>query len=132
MSELHRILYVEDDPDIQAIAVMALEAVARMTVLACSSGPEALEAAVAFAPDLIVLDVMMPDMDGPSTLAGLRQLAPLSTTPVVFITAKTQPTEILRLKELGALEVITKPFDPMQLGDQLRAIWKNARHQAGQ
>ena len=122
MNPSERILYVEDDPDIQAIAVMALEAVAGMTVEACSSGAEALAAAEHFEPDLIVLDVMMPGMDGPSTLAALRQKPALANTPVIFVTAKTQSDEIQRLKGLGAIAVITKPFDPMTLGQQLRAL----------
>ncbi|MGY6631137.1 MAG: response regulator [Wenzhouxiangella sp.] len=122
MSPVNRILYVEDDPDIQAIAVMALETVAGMTVKACSSGAEALAAAEGFAPDLIVLDVMMPGMDGPTTLTALRDLPSLIDTPVIFVTAKTQSDEIQRLKALGARGVITKPFDPMTLGQRLEAL----------
>ncbi|MGY6586751.1 MAG: response regulator [Wenzhouxiangella sp.] len=122
MNPSEHILYVEDDPDIQEIAVMALEAIAGMTVKACSSGAEALAAVDQFEPDMIVLDVMMPGMDGPSTLAALRQKPALANTPVIFVTAKTQSDEIERLKGLGAIAVITKPFDPMTLGQQLRAL----------
>lgn len=124
MSELQRILYVEDDPDIQEIARLALETVAGFTVHACTSGEAAVREAADFAPDLVLLDVMMPGMDGPSTLMALRELPALADTPVVFITAKVQPSEVVQFRSLGALEVIAKPFDPMSLGTQLRAIWE--------
>ena len=81
-----------------------------------------------FSPDLILLDVMMPGMDGPSTLRSLRALPAVSGIPVVFLTAKVQPSEVAHLRSLGALDVIAKPFDPMKLSDQLRAIWS---HQHG-
>ncbi|TVQ38451.1 MAG: response regulator [Wenzhouxiangella sp.] len=132
MNDLNRVLYVEDDPDIQAVAVMALEAVAGLTVQACDSGAEALAVALEFAPDLIVLDVMMPGMDGPTTLARLRELPTLADTPVVFVTAKTEAAEVERFLGLGALAVITKPFDPMQLGAQLRSIWQHDQAGRGQ
>lgn len=121
--ELTRILYVEDDPDIQAIAMMVLETIHGFVMEACSSGGEALDKAVAFAPDLILLDVMMPGMDGPETLHHLREFPELATTPVVFMTAKVQPQEVQEYLNLGALGVIAKPFDPMTLAEQLRAIW---------
>ena len=120
---LNRILYVEDEPDIQAVARLALEAVGGFTLKVCTSGEEAVRDAVGFSPELILLDVMMPGMDGPTTLARLRQLAPLATTPVIFMTAKVQPAEIAHFKSLGALDVIPKPFDPMALAGQVRAIW---------
>jgi two-component system, OmpR family, response regulator len=123
MSTLQRILYVEDDRDIQEIARLALENVAGFSVHICSSGEAAVREAAAFAPDLVLLDVMMPGMDGPSTLAALRTQPPLADTPVVFMTAKVQPSEVSQFRSLGALDVIAKPFDPMNLGTQLRAIW---------
>jgi len=124
MNELRRILYVEDEPDIQAVAEIALEAVAGFTLKVCSSGEEALAEAVAFAPDLLLLDVMMPNMDGPSTLLELRKLPELANTPAMFMTAKVQPQEIVHFKSLGAIEVIPKPFDPMSLGEQIKAAWQ--------
>ena len=124
MSELERILYVEDEPDIRAVAEIALETVAGFTLLTCSSGEEALAKAVEFAPDLLLLDVMMPNMDGPSTLQELRKLPELSNTPAMFMTAKVQPQEIEHFKSLGAIEVIPKPFDPMTLGEQIKAAWQ--------
>jgi CheY-like chemotaxis protein len=124
MSTLQRILYVEDDPDIQAIARLALENVAGFTVHVCSSGEAAVREAAAFNPDLVLLDVMMPGMDGPSTLAALRTQPPLTETPVVFMTAKVQPSEVNHFRSLGALDVIAMPFDPMNLGSLLRTFWE--------
>jgi two-component system, OmpR family, response regulator len=124
---LERILYVEDDPDIQSIAVMVLETISGFNVRACSSGVEALEAAVDFNPDLILLDVMMPGMDGPETLKGLRNFSELQNTPVVFMTAKVQPQEVQGYLKLGAVGVIAKPFDPMSLTQELQDIWAKHR-----
>lgn len=121
---LQRILYVEDEPDIQAVARLALENIGGFTVEICSSGQEALDKIAAFNPDLILLDVMMPGMDGPTTLKALRGNEFGSDTPVVFMTAKVQPQEIAYYKELGAVDVIPKPFDPIQLAPQVQAIWE--------
>jgi len=120
---LRRILYVEDEADIRAVARIALEAVGGFEVLECVSGREALAAAPAFAPDLILLDVMMRGLDGPSTLAALRALPELKETPVVFISAKVQAHEVARYRQLGAVDVIAKPFDPMTLAATVRGIW---------
>lgn len=127
MSQLQRILYVEDEPDIQAVAKLALEMVGGFSVKICSSGEEAMREAAAFAPDMILLDVMMPGMDGPTTLQNLRENPALATVPVAFMTAKVQPAEVSHYKSLGALDVIAKPFDPMALAGQVRAIWES-RH----
>lgn len=123
MSTLKKILYVEDEADIREIAQLALELVGGYQLLICSSGQEAITKAVAFAPDLILLDVMMPSMDGPTTLKKLRELPSLATIPAVFMTAKVQPSEVAILHSYGALEVIAKPFDPMTLATQLQQIW---------
>ena len=122
-ASLQRILYVEDDPDIRTIANLALSVVGGLTVEVCRSGAEALARAEDFRPDMLVLDVMMPDMDGPETLARLRLLPQTATTPAVFMTAKVQSSEVAHYMSLGALGVISKPFDPMQLAQQLRALW---------
>jgi len=90
----------------------------------CSSGEEALREAAAFAPDMILLDVMMPGMDGPSTLMALREQPSLAELPMAFMTAKVQPAEVAYYKSLGARDVIAKPFDPMTLASQVRAIWE--------
>ena len=123
MSELHRVLYVEDEPDIQAVARLALETVGGLTVQICSSGEEALREAPRFEPQLILMDVMMPGMDGPGTLRALRERSLLEGVPVVFMTAKVQPREVAHYTALGALGVIAKPFDPMKLADQVRDLW---------
>lgn len=122
--KLMRILYVEDEPDIQTVARLALETLGGFTVEICGSGSEALGRAPAFDPQLILLDVMMPVMDGPATLAKLRELPQFSFTPVVFMTAKVQPGEVAGYREIGAVDVIPKPFDPMTLSDQVQAIWE--------
>ena len=120
---LSKILYVEDEPDIQAIARLAMEVVGKFKVEICSSGPEALEKAEAFDPDLFLLDVMRPEMDGPTTLLELRKLPKFEATPAMFLTAKVMPEEIERFMSLGALDVIPKPFDPMTLAAQIQVIW---------
>jgi len=127
MTELKRILHVEDDPSIQAVAKVALEVIGGFEVLSCASGQQAVEEVEQFAPHFILLDVMMPGMGGPETLAKLGQRVDLSTIAVAFMTAKVQPGEIEHLRKLGAQEVIIKPFDPMRLASQIQAIWK-ARH----
>lgn len=121
-----RILYVDDDDDIREVAVMALELDEALVVRACGSGGEALEVAPEFQPALILLDVMMPKMDGPTTLAGLRADPRTAHIPIVFITARTHSAEVERLKALGALGLIPKPFDPMALADQVRALLASA------
>lgn len=125
MTELKRILYVEDEPDIQAVAKLALEALGGFEVHICSSGKEAMESVLVFSPDLILLDVMMPGMDGPTTLKAMRELPELSQIPVVFMTAKVQPQEIQEYKRLGAIDVIPKPFDPMTLAGVVKQIWQD-------
>lgn len=122
--ELKRILYVEDDADIRTIVVMVLEAVGGFSVVTCSSGGEAVQAAPGANADLILLDVTMPGMDGPATLSALRDIPATARTPVVFMTASVQPSEVRYFRSLGAVDVIAKPFDPMTLSAQLREIWQ--------
>ncbi|MDX1757783.1 MAG: response regulator [Marinobacter sp.] len=124
MSELRRIMYVEDEPDIRAVAELALSAVGGFEVQLCESGEQALASAEAFQPDLILLDVMMPRLDGPETLQALRENPALAGIPVAFMTAKVQPSEVEGYKALGAIDVIAKPFDPMTLSDTMREIWR--------
>lgn len=121
--ELKTIMYVEDEPDIREVAKIALEMVGKLTVIMCSSGEEALKRAAEAKPDLLLLDVMMPGMDGPSTLKALRQIPATAGVPAVFMTAKVQPKEIQEYKALGAVEIVAKPFDPMTLAQTLRDIW---------
>jgi len=123
-ASIQRILYVEDDPDIRVVAVMALEAVGGFTVISCASGDEALRAAPQARADVILLDVMMPGMDGHATLKALRRIPETAATPAIFMTARVQAGEVEQHKAQGALGVIPKPFDPMELPDQIRRICK--------
>ncbi len=120
---LQRILLVEDDDDIRTVTRLSLESLGGFSVHACASGAEALRDGPAFAPQLVILDVMMPGMDGPSTLEALRATHGLQTVPVVFLTAKVQAPEIARYRDLGAVDVIAKPFDPMALSRTVATIW---------
>lgn len=116
-------MVVEDNADIRIIVKAALEMVGGLDVRACASGQEALDTVGEFAPQLLLLDVMMPDLDGPGLLACLRERTDTAALPVVFLTAKAAPVEVLRLRALGALDVLTKPFDPMTLHERVKAIW---------
>jgi two-component system OmpR family response regulator len=125
---LDRIMYVDDEPDVRKVAKISLELVGKFTLCLCESGREAIAQAQGFRPDLILLDVMMPGMDGPTTLSALREIEATASTPVVFMTAKAQPAEIKRYRELGAVEVFTKPFQAMLLPDRLRELWRQVGH----
>ncbi len=124
MARLQRILYVEDELDIQVVARIALENVGGFNVHICSSGQEALDNIASFAPDLLLLDVMMPGMDGPTTLKALRELPEAANIPALFMTAKVQKDEVEALKAIGAIDVIAKPFDPMKLAEQIKTACK--------
>jgi CheY-like chemotaxis protein len=117
-----RLLHVEDEVDIREVALLALRDVGGFEVEQADSGREGLEKALTFKPDVILLDVMMPGMDGPTTLRELRQKPETAGIPVVFMTAKVQAHEIESYRGMGALDVIAKPFDPMELANQVREI----------
>ena len=117
-----RILYVDDEDDIREIAQMSLELEPEFEVRSCASGAAALVDAAAWQPDLILLDVMMPDMDGPETLKRLGEAPPTASIPVVFITARTQTHEVERYLAMGAVGVIAKPFDPMALAGDVKRL----------
>lgn len=119
---VERVLLVDDDPRIRKIAQIALEGVARWQVSLAASGFEALDAAVKERPDVILLDVMMPEMDGPTTLARLRECKDTAAIPVIFFTAKVQKHEIDSYLALGAAGIISKPFDPMTLPREISDI----------
>ena len=120
---LTRICYVEDDEDIQRIVRMSLERVGKMTVAVVSDPTQALQAFAEFRPDLVMLDWMMPGMDGPTLLRRMREVPETRALPVVFITAKASQRELAELRGLGAAGTISKPFAPKDLPEQLRAIW---------
>ncbi len=115
MKDLEKILHVEDEPDIRTIAKASLERIGNLTVESCESGPVALEKIAAFGPDMVLLDAMMPEMDGPEFLKRLQQRDDTKHIPVVFMTAKVQSSEIEEYKSLGAIDVVPKPIDPMTL-----------------
>ncbi|HEX2559465.1 response regulator [Phenylobacterium sp.] len=119
-----KVLYVDDEPDIREVAAFALELDPGIELKTQCCGFDALTmlSQLEWRPDVLLLDVMMPEMDGPTTLAQIRQLPGLSQTPAVFITARAQPQEQEAIKAMGAVGVITKPFDPMTLASDLRQI----------
>lgn len=121
-----RVLLIDDEDDIREVAGMSLETVAGWTTMAARSGREGIKMAAEQQPDAILLDVMMPDMDGPSTFRNLQESATTRSIPVIFLTAKAQTREQRGFRELGAHGVISKPFDPLTLADQISELlgWK--------
>ncbi|MBY6006129.1 response regulator [Salipiger bermudensis] len=117
-----KILYVDDENDIREIAEMALELEESFEVRTAASGQAGLELARSFQPDLMMLDVMMPGMDGISTFGAARNDPALADIPIVFVTARTQTHQVAELMELGALGVIPKPFDPLTLAEDIEAF----------
>jgi two-component system, OmpR family, response regulator len=122
-----RVLIIDDEPDIRRVARLSLVKIGGMEVLDAASGLEGTETAAAQAPDAILLDVMMPGLDGPATLHALRADPRTAGIPVVFLTAKAMPEEVARLLAMGVHGVLNKPFDPMTLPSQLRAALDHAR-----
>lgn len=123
-----RVLYVDDEPDIREVALLALGLDPGIEVRAAASGPEALDliSSGEFRPDVLMLDMMMPGMDGAQTLDAIRAWPSAAELPVVFITARAQAHEVARFRAMGALDVMTKPFDPMTLALELRAVLARA------
>jgi two-component system, OmpR family, response regulator len=121
---LKKIIVVEDDPDIQLITRLSLEVGGGYEVLVCGGGAEAVQAARAHAPDLILLDVMMPGMDGIAAMDALRQLPETATIPIIFFTANAQHQVRQDLLLRGALGVIVKPIEPDALVEQIRTLWQ--------
>ena len=117
-----RILYVDDEEDLRDIAALSLQLDPSLDVRTAASGAEALEQARDWRPALILLDVMMPGMDGPATLRALQADPATITIPVAFITAKTHPRHVEDLRALGAKDVLAKPFDPMSLAATARKL----------
>jgi len=114
-----RILIIDDEDDIREVAQLSLEAARDWQVLTARSGREGLARASAERPDAILLDVMMPDMDGPATLQELRANPATQLIPVIFLTAKVQSADRRRFANLGVEAVISKPFDPLRLAEQV-------------
>src|SRR5574344_1182251 len=123
MTELKKIIYAEDEPDLQTVVEMTVQAMSDFEMKICDNGKILLECVEEYSPDLIMLDVMMPELDGPSTFNKLKEMEKLKNVPVIFMTAKAQVHEVEHFKSLGAIGVITKPFDPMTLCEEIQNIW---------
>ena len=121
--DLQRIYYAEDEDDIRLIAKLALETFGDFIVEANESGVGIVEKATDFKPDLFLLDVMMPNVDGIAAYKALADAPELKDIPVVFITAKVQPDEVNKFREMGVADIISKPFDPQNLTERLKEIW---------
>jgi two-component system OmpR family response regulator len=125
-TQLKTILYVDDEADIREIVQMALGIAQDLSIHTCESGEHALALMLELKPDLLLLDVMMSGIDGPTTLTRMRQDPQLANIPVAFMTAKAMPKEVARFREMGAIGVISKPFNPMTLHEQVFALWEKA------
>lgn len=120
MAEIQKVMMVDDEPHIRRIGELSLRSVGKWNVVLAGSGREAIDLARRELPDVILLDIMMPGMDGPATLAELRSTAETAGIPVIFLTAKAQRHEVERFRDLGAAGILTKPFDPMTLPDEVK------------
>lgn len=118
-------MYVDDDPDLQNLVKLGLETRAGFTVKICDSGEQAVEEITDFQPDLVILDVVMPGMSGPETLEALEKIPGIAPPPVIFLTSKIQPKQMVKYRKLGALGVIKKPMNPLELAEQVKDIWES-------
>ncbi|SFT10674.1 Response regulator receiver domain-containing protein [Sulfitobacter marinus] len=117
-----KILHVEDDESIREIVELALEMAGGFEVVQCHSGEDALTRSLDYIPDVLLLDMMMPGLTGRQTLERLRERPEFVEIPAIFMTARAQPNEMDELRQIGAVDVISKPFDPITLGDQIKAV----------
>lgn len=125
MTELHHVACVDDDADILFIAEIALQTVGKFRASLLHGPHQALRELATIKPDLLLLDVMMPELDGPAVLKEMQQDPVLARIPVIFMTARVQSSEIDYYLALGAIGVVAKPFDPMTLAEEIRTIWNN-------
>ena len=123
---LKHIACIDDDEDILRVAELTLQMIGGYKVTTFASGPAALAGLAAAAPDLVLLDVMMPKMDGPATFKAIKQREDLKLLPVVFLTAKIQPSERRQYEAMGAAGILAKPFDPATLAQEIDRIWQSA------
>lgn len=123
MKELKKILYAEDEPDVQTIVEISVWSMSDYEIKICGNGKILLDCVEDYMPDLILLDVMMPEMDGPTTLKNLQLNEKTKDIPVIFITAKAQAHEVKLFEETGVIGVITKPFDPTTLCSSIKELW---------
>jgi len=124
MIGLQRILLADDEPDILEISRIALETVGGYEVAVCESGTRFLQLVVEFDPDLVIIDALMPDMNGLEVLAAMRRIEGFEETPAVFLTGLVLERDLRELRQSGAVDVVTKPFDPMALPQRIQGIWK--------
>lgn len=124
MSDLKRILYAEDEHDVQTIVEISVWSTSNYQIKICDNGKLLLDCVEEYNPDLILLDVMMPEMDGVTTLKNLKSNIKTRDIPVIFITAKAQTHEVSAFNESEVIGIITKPFDPMNLCSQIKEIWE--------
>lgn len=124
--KVQSVLYVDDDPDICQVVRASLSLMVGLCVHIAASGTAAIAVAHELVPDLVLMDVMMPGLDGPATLKRMRESTTIAAIPVIFLTAKVLPAEVAHFLQLGAIGVIGKPFDPLKLGDEVLAIWDRA------
>ena len=127
MEKFERVMCVEDDPDIRLILDFSIGRMGGFSLCLCSGGQEAIDKIESFRPQLVLLDVMMPEMSGPQTLLKLRELPAMEGVPIVFLTAKAMQDEVEELLAYGATGIIVKPFDPVALPDNIRIYWDHGR-----
>jgi two-component system, OmpR family, response regulator len=120
---LNRIMYVDDDPDLRQIVAMGLKVGGGYTVKVCSSGNQAIAELPGFQPDLLIMDVVMPDMTGPKTVEVMKETPGFPEVPLVFLTSKVNSNELKQYRALGAIGVIRKPMNPMHITTQVMDIW---------
>ena len=119
---MRRILIIDDEDDIREVAALSLEATAGWDILTANSGAKGIEIAVAQQPDAILMDVMMPEVDGPTTFRNMQQNPAISNIPVLLLTAKVQGVDQRRFAGLGVAAILFKPFDPLALADQISEV----------
>jgi len=123
---LQKILLADDEPDILEISRIALETVGGFEVSVCLSGKTLLERLPEFRPDLVIVDVLMPDMTGPEVFEEIRRRPEYDEVPVIYLTGVIQEEELEDLRETGVADIILKPFDPMTLADRINGVWKGS------
>lgn len=131
---MRRILIIDDEDDIREVAALSLEATAGWKVFTAESGARGIEIAIAEQPDAILMDVMMPGVDGPSTFREMQQIPSIAHIPVLLLTAKVQGVDKRRFADLGVASVLFKPFDPLTLADQIADVlhWTDAQSASSQ
>ncbi len=127
MSKLNKIIYIDDQLDVRVMAEHALTEIGNYDVLMCESGAEALGKLEAFMPDLILIDLMMPELDGVETVSEIRKIAPFKSTPAIFITAKIVPPEVVELmsQDAAVIGLIHKPYEPEEISKVVQSLWNS-------